>query len=69
MSAKSDAERVELTTKGLRNVRQFALENGHQEAAQLLGELLHAFETGADHWLLADWEKRMAEHEAEARRK
>jgi hypothetical protein len=60
----SDDERVELTTKGLRNLRQFALENGHEEAAQLLGELLVAFETGADHWLLTDWKKRMAEREA-----
>jgi hypothetical protein len=55
MPQESDDTRAELTMRGLRFLREAALEEGKPIAAQVLDELITALETGGDHPLLQWW--------------
>jgi hypothetical protein len=53
--APSDEERAEFMLRGLRMVRDAALDDGKPITAQALNELVTAIETGGDHPLLQWW--------------
>jgi hypothetical protein len=53
--ASSDEERAELTLRGLRMIRDAALEDGKAITAEYFDKLIVALETGGHHPLLQWW--------------